>query len=137
MQPDLFGNLKDWGPVLEKICELAENGKLSEYQPGLTRILSYRDNWRLCEETLKRIVDIQNPSDALIRQVLRIIADGNLYYEVRIIACESMAALLMKSGQHFEKATKTTIPQTVRSLRSIPQPPIFEKALKNLYSVAD
>lgn len=134
MQPDPFGNLKDWGPVLELICQLADNGNLSECQPGLTRILAYRDNWRLREETLKRIGAIDNPSEALARQVLNIIGNGNLYYEVRILACESMAEWL-KKNIHFDTATTAELAQAVAGQLAIPQPPIFEDALQRLHRV--
>ena len=134
MQPDPFGNLKDWGPVLELVCQLADNGNLSECQPGLARILAYRDNWRLREETLKRIGAIGNPSEALTRQVLNIITNRNLYYEVRILACESMAEWLKKNIP-FDTAAKASLSQAVASQLAIPQPPIFEEALKKLHGV--
>lgn len=135
MQPDPFGNLKDWGPVLEQVYQLADDGKLSECQPGLTRILTYRDNWRLREETLKKISDIERPNEAMIRQVLRILTDENLYYEVRILAGEAMMALLKKNHRHFDSAIKSALSKTLENQLSIPQPPIFEEALKKLHSV--
>ena len=136
MQPDPFGNLKDWGPVLERIYKLADDGNLQECQPGLTRILRYRDNWKLREETLSRIGRINSPDDALVRQVLNISADENLYYEVRILACETMMEFLKNSANTFDTAIKTEMLKTVENLLSSPQPPIFEPVLKKLYSVA-
>jgi hypothetical protein len=136
MQPDPFGNLKDWGPVLEQIYKLTDDGNLHEYQPGLTRILRYRDNWKLREETLNRIGKINSPDDALVRQVLNISADENLYYEVRVLACETMMEFLKNSANTFDTAIKAEILKTVENLLSSQQPPIFEPALKKLYSVA-
>lgn len=133
MQPDPFGNLKDWGPVLERICDLAENQNLSECQPGLTRVLAYRDNWRLREETLKHIGVIENPSENLIGQVVNIIASSNLYYEVRILACESMVEWL-KNGTHFQTATRDALAHAITGQLATPQPPIFEDALKELHA---
>lgn len=136
MQPDPFGNLKDWGPVLELIYKFADDGNLRECQPGLTRILRYRDNWRLREETLNRIGKINNPEDALVRQVLNIIADENLYYEVRILACETMMELLKNGANRFANPVDTEILKTVENMLSSQHPPIFEPPLKKLYSVA-
>jgi hypothetical protein len=136
MQPDPFGNLKDWGPVLELIYKLADDDNLHECQPGLTRILRYRDNWKLREETLIRIGKINNPEDALVRQVNNIIADENLYYEVRILACETMMELLKNTANTFNTQTEKEISKTVENLLSSQHPPIFEPALKKLYSVA-
>ena len=136
MQPDPFGNLRDWGPVLEHISELTDNGKLSECQPGLTRILAFQGNWRLREETLKRIGFIQNPSNELICQVMNMIADANIYYEMRIIACEAIEELLSRDHHHFYTAMQMTLLQTVLAQLSTPQPPIFKQALENLYASA-
>lgn len=135
MQPDPFGNLKDWGPVLESICKLADDGNLHECQPGLTRILRYRDNWKLREETLNRIGKINSPDDALVRQVLNIIADEKLYYEVRILGCETMMEFLKNSVNTFDSEIKTEILKTVENLFRSQHPPIFEPALNQLYSV--
>ena len=135
MKSDPFGNLRDWGPALEKICQLADEGNLSDCQSGLTRVLRYRDNWRLREETLFRIGKINNPDDAMVRQVLNIITDEKLYYDVRIIACQTMAELMKNSSARFDAATETDILNAVEVLSSTPQPPIFEQALKKLYSV--
>ncbi len=136
MQPDPFGNLRDWGPVLEHIYQLGDENSLSGCQPGLIRILRYRDNWRLREETLKRIGKIEQPDDALVNQVLNIIEDGQLYYEVRILAIEAMMEFLKNVSSRFESSTETKILTAVDILISIQQPPIFELALKKLYSIA-
>ena len=125
MQPDPFGNLKDWGPVLELICKLADDGNLRECQPGPTRILRYRDNWRLREETLNRIGKISNPADALVRQVLNIIADENLYDEVRILACDTMMELLKNSANTFDIQTEKELLEIVENLLSSQHPPQF------------
>lgn len=136
MQPDPFGNLKDWGPVLELICQLSDEDKLSECQPGLIRILRYRDNWRLREEVLNRIGKINKPDNTLVLQVLDIITDENLYYEVRILACETMMEFLKNGANTFESQIKKEMRQTVENQLSSQHPPIFEQALKKLYSVA-
>ncbi len=136
MQPDPFGNLRDWGPVLELIYQLSDESKLSECQPGLTRILRYRDNWRLREETLNRIGKINKPDNTLVLQVLDIIKDENLYYEVRILACETLMEFMKNGANTFENQLKKEIRQTVGNLQSSPHPPIFEQTLKKLYSEA-
>ncbi len=66
MKHDLFGSLRDWGPVLELVDDLADNGQLAKCQPGLIRILRYKGNWRLREEVLKRVGEIKTPSSELV-----------------------------------------------------------------------
>ena len=136
MQPDPFGNLREWGPVLEQVCQMADEGNLSQCQPGLIRILRYRDNWRLREEVLNRIGTIDSPDSELVLQVLNIIADEKLYYEVRILACETMLEMLKNPANVFNSELQTAIRQTVDELLKTPHPPIFEPALKKVHSVS-
>lgn len=135
MQPDPFGNLKDWGPVLEQIHGLAASGQLDDCQPGLVRVLAYRDNWRLREEILLRVGDIARPSDLLVRQVLRIISDENLYYEVRILAGEAMMTFMKNLQCPFLPETVADIHKALRDLLATPQPPLFEENLGKVSAV--
>jgi len=134
LTPDPFGNLRDWGPVLQTLEELAHNGRLDECQDGLIRILRYPGNWRLREEALKHIPRIARPSRPLMQQVLHIVADDNIYFEVRILAARALASLI---AQHWRLSPPGPAPdeppvaETLRRLRSVPQPPRFEQALED------
>ena len=99
MKPDPFGNLTDWGQVLETLDKLADSGRLAECQPGLIRILRFKGNWRLREELLKRVGEIKTPSRELADQVLSILADDNVYYDARIIAGDALVSTVEKMGQ--------------------------------------
>lgn len=136
MQFDSFGNLRDWGPVLDQLRQLTHEGKLGDHQPELIRILRYQGNWRLREEVLHRISSIEQPSKALLEQVLRIIADKNIYFEARILACQSMANLLKRSNYPFDDAIRDAVVGTLAKLLATPEPPIFTDALRQLSSVA-
>ncbi|MFZ0614046.1 MAG: hypothetical protein WAM73_17530 [Desulfobacterales bacterium] len=135
MKEDPFGNLTDWGPVLDLLDNLADNGKLADCQPGLVRILRYKGNWRLREEVLRRVGEIQTPSDELIFQVVDILGDDNIYYDARILAGEALIPLLKSIHEDgFCVEINTEIQKVVENLRRTPQPPFFETALKNLYA---
>jgi hypothetical protein len=136
MQPDPFGNLQDWGRAMELLSTLSENGTLNECQPGLARILAFQGNWRIREETLKRLRYIENPSNELIRQVINIVADANLYYEMRIIACQAIEELLNRNHHPYYASMQTILLQTLAAQMSVPQPPIFQQALESLHSLA-
>lgn len=136
MQPESFGNLQDWGPVLDQLRQLTHEGKLGDHQSELIRILRYQGNWRLREETLHRISAIEQPSNALIEQVLHIIADKNLYFEVRILACQSIIQLLKRRGHPFDAIISDAIIGTLEKQLATPQPPIFTDALRQLSSEA-
>ncbi len=134
MKEDPFGNLTDWGTVLDLFDELENNGNLAENQPGLVRILRYKGNWRLREEALKRIGEIQNPSDELTSQVIAILADDNIYYDARILAGEALVQLLRNAENGFSGKISMNVRKVAEKLRSTSQPLFFEKALENLYS---
>lgn len=134
MKNDPFGNLTDWGLVVDTLEDLANNGDLSQCQSGLVRILRYKGNWRLREEALKRIGEIQAPSDELVEQMLAILDDDNLYYDVRIIAGNSLVQLLKRpqGGRADDRIKKAK--KIIGKLKSSPQPPFFEKAINRLHS---
>ena len=94
MSSDIFGNLMDWGQAMDKLNQLKQSKKLNEHQPGLARILRYRDNWRLRETVLSYVKDIAHPSDDLLTEVLNIVMDENVYYDARIIAVDALASLM-------------------------------------------
>lgn len=134
MKQDPFGNLTDWGKVLEMLDDFAENGQLSQCQQGLTRILRYKGNWRLREEVLKCVGDVREASTELIHQVISILDDDNVYYEVRTIAGNALIPLLNNPENTAEHELYQRAWKVVQKLISTPQPPFFEKTVKSLYS---
>jgi len=134
MKQDPFGNLTDWGVILDILDELVDTGKLAECQPGLIRILKYKGNWRLREEVLKHVGEIQSPSHQLIRQAISILDDDNTYYEVRILASDALIQMLKNVQDDFGGEVKMSVRKVTERLRSIPHPFIFDNALKKLYS---
>ena len=134
MKQDPFGNLTDWGAVLDILDELTDNGKLAECQLGLIRILKYKGNWRLREEVLKRVGEIQTPSDELVYQVLSILADDNIYYDARILASDALIQLLKNAQDGFNGEMSMSVRKVTEKLRTTPQPPIFDNALEELHS---
>jgi hypothetical protein len=132
MANDPFGNLNDWGPILETIEELAANGRLADHQTGLTRILRYKGNWRLREEVLKRVAAIETPSKELAFEVLALMADDNIYYDARILAGSALLPLLDNQGAAFRNELHAAARKVVQKITSTPQPPFFEKAVEKV-----
>lgn len=133
MEQDPFGNLTDWGRVLDTFGELADSGRLAECQPGLIRILRFKGNWRLREEVLKRIGETNAPSRELVLQVLTILADDNIYYDARIMAGDALVQLLKNGPDASLDELAATAAKLVQKLKSTPQPPFFDEALERLY----
>ena len=134
MKHNSFGNLRDWGPVLELFDELADSGQLGPYQPGLIRILRYKGNWRLREAVLMRVGEIETPSSELVLEVLSILADDNIYYDVRILAGDALTKLLKNVRDGFNGNIRMSVQKVAERLRRTPQPIIFDNALRKLYS---
>ena len=134
MKHDPFGNLTDWGPVLDTFEDLADSGSLAECQPGLIRILRFKGNWRLREEVLKRVGEIQTPSREMVLQVLAILADDNTYYDARIIAGDALVQLLKCRPADAHEQLTSAIRKLVDKLKSTPQPPFFDEALDRVQS---
>jgi hypothetical protein len=134
MKEDPFGNLTNWGAVLDIIDKLGDAGKLSECQPGLIRILRYKGNWRLREEVLKRAGEIQNPSYELIRQILNILDDDNTYYDARILASDALIRMLKYIQDGFGCKIYMSVRKVAERLKATPHPPNFDNTLKKLYS---
>lgn len=134
MEHDPFGSLRDWGSVLEHVDELTVNGQLDNCQPGLIRILRYKGNWRLREDVLKRVGEIESPSSQLLCQVVNVLDDDNTYYDVRILASDALIQLLKKPRDGFDGEIEMQVRKVVERLRMSPQPLFFDNALKNLHS---
>ena len=133
MKEDPFGDLTNWGAVLDIVDEMADAGKLSECQPGLIRILRYKGNWRLREEVLKRAGDIQSPSHELICQVLNILDDDNTYYDARILASDALIQMLKNIQDGLGGEINMSVRKVAERLRATPHPPIFDNTLTKLY----
>ncbi len=128
MTQDPFGNLQDWRQALDHLNDVFESGRAEDCQRGLIRMLRYKGNWRLREEALKRIENIEKPKDELIREVLAILEDDNIYYEARIMACRCLIKILYKKRTRPDQLIKETR-QALERIKGIPQPPFFLNAV--------
>jgi len=133
---DPFGDLSDWGRVLEILEEMTADSQLDMCQPGLVRILRYKGNWRLREEVLKRMGGIEAPSTELIDQTLRVLADDNIYYDARVLAANALMQMLGRVQNGLDRNINLLVRQATARLRTTPQPLAFDNALKKLHSEA-
>ncbi len=135
MSSDIFGNLMDWGQAIDKLNQLKQKKILNEHQPGLVRILRYRDNWRLRETVLSYVKDITHPSDDLLTEVLNIAMDENVYYDARILAVEALASLMnnYKNNKENDRIDKNDVNKKIKALLVSPHPPIFHEAIRRSY----
>lgn len=132
MDKDPFGNLMEWGAVLDQLNDLELAGKLADCQAGLIRILRFNGNWRLRETVLKSVTKIEMPKTALLAEMLNIIMNDNIYYEARILACEALQQAIKhcRSLQKDQEVlARVPIANKLNLLMKTPQPPIFFNAI--------
>jgi hypothetical protein len=138
MNADIFGNLLDWGEVIEKLDRLKETRQLDSHQDGLARILRYRDNWRLRENVLNLIVHIAEPTNSLVQEVIHIAMDDDAYLDVRIQAVKALSHMISLCSNPDNTQLSYLAVKAVENMNKLlhsPQPPIFhESILKALRS---
>ena len=128
MTQDPFGNLRDWSQVIDLLDALAASGRLDGCQPGLARILRYKGNWRLREAVLKHLEQIEAPAEDLVKEVMRLLGDDNLYYEARILAGQALVRLVQRGARNSSPSTAAAADK-LRQVRGVPQPPFFSQAI--------
>lgn len=137
MNSDIFGNLKEWGKVLELLDNLKQSKKLDEHQKGLARILKYGENWRLLEQVLECGKEINHPEDQFLLEVFNIMSDRNIYLDARILALNILVCLFPRINRnHNHKLSQGLIVRKMRNILNLPGPPIFQEAVaKSLESL--
>ncbi|MCK5541538.1 MAG: hypothetical protein KAH62_00420 [Desulfobacula sp.] len=137
MGKNIFGNLNDWGVVLEKLKKLSESKELGSCQDELIRLLRFNQNWRLREAAIESLPFVENPSSNLAREVLSLIKRNDLYYDVRILATDGLEKLTttIVNNRALEKdILKQFVQEIIEAMDELlasPEPPKFHDALQN------
>jgi len=96
MASDIFGNLTEWGRVMDQLEHVRANRLLDEHQAGLARIVRYNDNWRLTEYVLRWATEIGQANDLLVAEVGNVLADPEAHWSMRVLAARAMGHLLAR-----------------------------------------
>lgn len=137
MENIIFGNLNDWGVVLEKLEKLSETRELDNYQDELIRLLRFDQNWRLREAAIESLPFVKSPGLKLAREVNTLIKRKDLYYDVRILATdglEKLATTIVNNKGVDRDILKQFIHGIVTDMEDLlasPEPPKFHDALQN------
>lgn len=132
MTTDIFGNLAEWGHVLDQLKKLREEKLLDEHQSGLARMLRYRTNPRLMEQVLICALDISQASDALIADVLDVVVSTEVVLPFRTQAARALGHLLTHRPPQTSVASLDIkqVVETMESLATVPGPPVLIAALE-------
>ena len=132
-----FGNLNDWGIILDQLEVLVKSGDLSHYQNELIRLLRFNQNWRLREAAIESLAAVDKPGAALFKEVFSLLMRSDLYYDVRILAADGLEKLtenVVKGETVDHDALKKVIKDIVHGMENLlasPEPPIFHNALRH------
>jgi hypothetical protein len=129
---DIFGDLREWGRVLEQLEQLKENGRLDDHQDGLMRLLRYRFNWRLREKAVDSLSALSTPEDRILFIVLDIVADEHTDFDLRTRAADSLCGLisLRQKSDSWPADLGVTVAGRLAEVQRVRQPPLLEKAVK-------
>lgn len=132
MDSDTFGNLREWGQVLETLEDLEKAKNLDKRQNGLARILRYGQNWRLLERVLEYAKEIVEPSDELLKEICNIMTSHNFYLDARILAVDALESLVPRMQRDHggdNRASQTLIIRRMEDILNSSEPPKFQEAL--------
>ncbi len=133
MNGDAFGNLEEWGRVMNQLDCLKRSHELDRHQNGLIRLLRYRENWRLREAALECVRDLTHPSQGILCETLLIMMDEDLYYEVRILAAEALGELMKMVStptDTWPAGLRQRVTEQMHVLLDSHQPPIMHQAVR-------
>ncbi len=137
MEHYIFGNLNDWGQVLEKLKKLSASRELGNCQDELIRLLRFDRNWRLREAAIESLPFVENPGVNLAKEVLSLIKRKDLYYDVRILATdglEKLAPHIVNNNASDKSILKPFILEIISDMDALlaaPEPPKFHDAVRN------
>ena len=136
MQSDIFGNLMEWGDVLEKLERLRDSDSLDEHQAGLVRILRYPRNWRLREAALGAIRKVKQPTEELLKETLNIVLNEEVYIEARTMAVDVLADLMIKDRRIRSKneiTARSRVLEKMESLMGDTQSPLLRERTERFF----
>jgi hypothetical protein len=128
---DVFGDLKQWGDVINQMDELRLAARLDQHQVGLARILRYRYNWQLREAALRAALHLKAPSKEVLEALLTIVADDLCDMETRLLACHAVRHALNRYRQSdAASGFSTDVAQFAAEMLHTPQPPVLRAAIE-------
>jgi hypothetical protein len=136
MQSDIFGNLMEWGDVLEKLEGIRSSKSLDEHQSGLARILRYPRNWRLREAVLRVLGEINQPSQELLKETLNIALNEEVYLEARKLAVDALAELMIKDRRirsQNEITVRSRVLEKMESLMGGTHSPLLREGIERFF----
>jgi hypothetical protein len=132
MGVDTFGNLLDWGQVLESLEDLKRAKKLEDHQAGLARILRYGQNWRLLEAVHEHGKEVVAPSGEFLKAICDVMNNRGIYVDARVLAVQTLETLVPRmTGDRKGDGgvSRNSVIQAMKALQKSIEPPKFQEAI--------
>ncbi len=137
MDYDVFGDLQQWGRVLDQIKQMRADGAFDNHQQGLARLARYPFNWQLRHAGLRAIAELKRPGDEVIRVAVRIMMDEKNDLETRILAGHAVSGALRNGNGTIGGRARSEAAGSIQRLLAQPGPPAlhaFARAWENSLS---
>jgi hypothetical protein len=125
MSSDIFGDLQEWGQVLDRVRRMREDGTLDRHQPGLARLVRYPFNWQLRQAGLRAAAELKTPTDEVLRAAAQVMADEKTDLETRILAGGAVSRILGNGDGRISDAARAEAIGSIHDLLAKPQPPVL------------
>lgn len=136
MATDVFGDLREWGDVLDRLARLRAARELDDHQDGLVRLLRNQDNWRLREEALLSATQVMVPSRSLVDATLKVLGDPEESLENRVLAARALGWLLVACQARPDGHLDIEEPMaTMQCLMSNGGPPVLHAAMRAAFNL--
>ena len=138
MPADVFGDLQEWGDVLEILEDLRKAEALDHHQSGLARLIRCRSNWRLQEGALISAAQVRSPSRVLVEAALALLRNDEELLENRILAAHALGAMLAAGRAQSE--CEVAVDQVLASMKGLLRedaPPVFRGAIRRACGQAE
>ena len=126
MSYDVFGDLQEWGRVLDQVQRMRQDEVLDNHQRGLARLARYPFNWRLRQAALRATAELKRPTDEILQIAVQIMADDNSDLETRILAGNAVNEVLGNGGgASISDSAHSRAAKSIQDLLDTPQPPVL------------
>jgi hypothetical protein len=130
MTYDVFGDLRDWGRVIEQVRRMRDDGSLDDHCPGLARLVRYPSNWRIRESALRAAAELEKPSDEVLRAAVRVLEDDEIDFKTRVLAGTAVCQALSRDTGTISAAVRSDAMKCIANLLSTPQPPALQRSAR-------
>ncbi len=130
MSYDVFGDLQEWGRVLDQVQKMRADGAFDDHQQGLARLARYPFNWQLRQAGRRAIAELKRPCDEVIQVAVQIMMDEKNDMGTRLLAVQAVRGALRKGCGTISEPARLEAVTSIRDLLAKPQPPVLHASAR-------